>query len=51
MFVNAYFIPGNWAAGTFLGLFAGQWIGTLFLIIAMLMLGRVNREEEAVALL
>ncbi len=51
VFVNAYFIPGNWAAGTFLGLFAGQWIGTLFLIIAMLMLGRVNREEEAVALL
>jgi drug/metabolite transporter (DMT)-like permease len=48
VFVNAYFIPGNWAPGTFLGLFAGQWIGTLLLLFAMLMLSRVNREEEMI---
>ncbi len=44
VFVNAYFIPGNQAAGTYLGLFAGQWIGTALLLFAMLMLSRVNRE-------
>jgi drug/metabolite transporter (DMT)-like permease len=49
VFVNAYFIPGNWAAGTFLGLFAGQWVGTALLIAAMLMLSRVNRQEEVAA--
>lgn len=45
VFVNAYFISGNWAPGTFLGLFGGQWVGTLLLLFAMLMLSRVNREE------
>lgn len=50
VFVNAYFIPGNWAAGTFLGLFVGQWIGTLILLFAMLMLSRVNMREETAAL-
>ena len=48
VFVNAYFIPGNWAPGTFLGLFAGQWIGTLLLLFAMFMLSRVNAAEESV---
>ena len=44
VFVNAYFIPGNLAAGTYFGLFAGQWLGTALLLFAMLMLSRVNRE-------
>ena len=48
VFVNAYFIPGNWAAGTFLGLYLGQWVGTVVLLVAMLMLSRVNKEEEVV---
>ncbi len=48
VFVNAYFIPGNWAPGTFLGLYFGQWVGTILLLAAMLMLSRVNREETAV---
>ena len=48
VFVNAYFIPGNWAPGTFLGLFTGQWIGTLLLLFAMLMLSRVNWQEETI---
>lgn len=48
IFVNAYFIPGNWAPGTFLGLFVGQWIGTGILLFAVLMLSRVNQEELAV---
>lgn len=47
VFVNAYFIPGNWAQGTIFGLFAGQWIGTLLLLFAMLMLSRVNEQEES----
>ena len=47
VFVNAYFIPGNWASGTFLGLFAAQWLGTALLLFAMFMLSRVNREETA----
>lgn len=45
VFVNAYLIPGAWQPGTYFGLFAGQWIGTLLLFAAMLMLSRVNREE------
>ncbi|HTR18487.1 MAG TPA: EamA family transporter [Candidatus Paceibacterota bacterium] len=49
VFVNAYFIPGNWAAGTFLGLFLGQWAGTALLLFAMFMLSRVNQEETVVA--
>ena len=43
VFVNAYFFPGNQAAGTYFGLFPGQWLGTILLLIAMLMLSRVNR--------
>ena len=45
VFVNAYFIPGNHAPGTFMGLFIGQWIGTVLLLFAMLMLSRVNQES------
>ncbi len=45
VFVNAYLIPGAWQPGTYLGLFAGQWAGTLLLFAAMFMLSRVNREE------
>jgi drug/metabolite transporter (DMT)-like permease len=44
VFVNAYFIPGNQTAGTYFGLFVGQWLGTALLLFAMLMLSRVNRE-------
>lgn len=44
VFVNAYFIPGNQTAGTYFGLFAGQWLGTGLLLFAMFMLSRVNRE-------
>lgn len=47
VFVNAYFIPGNWADGTYFGLAPLQWLGTLLLLIAMLMLSRVNREALA----
>ncbi|MCR4325754.1 MAG: DMT family transporter [Patescibacteria group bacterium] len=45
VFVNAYFIPGNQAPGTWFGLYAMQWLGTILLLFAMLMLSRVNREE------
>ena len=45
--MNAYFIPGNQAAGTYFGLFIGQWIGTALLLYAMLMLSRVNQEVLA----
>lgn len=45
VFVNAYFIPGNQVSGTYFGLFAGQWFGTLLLLFAMLMLSRVNQQE------
>lgn len=45
VFVNAYFIPGNQATGAYFGLYVGQWLGTLLLLFAMLMLSRVNREE------
>lgn len=44
VFVNAYFIPGNQAPGSYFGLYLGQWIGTALLLFAMLMLSRVNRE-------
>ena len=44
VFVNAYFIPGNQIAGTYFGLFPGQWVGTIVLLLAMLMLSRVNQE-------
>jgi len=47
VFVNAYFIPGNQSAGTYFGLFAGQWLGTVILLFAMFMLSRVNREVLA----
>jgi drug/metabolite transporter (DMT)-like permease len=47
VFVNAYFIPGNQAPGTYFGLFAAQWFGTAFLLFAMLMLSRVNQEALA----
>ncbi|MDR3570775.1 MAG: DMT family transporter [Candidatus Pacebacteria bacterium] len=49
VFVNAYFIPGNWAPGSTLGLYAGQWAGTLILLLSMFMLSRVNREESSLA--
>ena len=46
VFVNAYFIPGNQAAGTYFGLFAGQWLGTALLLVReSLMLSRVNVQE------
>lgn len=48
VFVNAYFIPGNQSEGTYFGLFAGQWVGTVLLLLAMLMLSRVNRESITV---
>ncbi len=47
VFVNAYFIPGNWAPGTYFGLATGQWAGTALLLFAMLMLSRVNKEALA----
>ena len=47
VFVNAYFIPGNWASGTYFGLYATQWLGTILLLFAMLMLSRVNQETLA----
>ncbi len=43
--VNAYFIAGVMQPGTQLGLFLGQWVGTLLLLCALYMLSRVNREE------
>ena len=46
VFVNAYFIPGNWAPGTYWGLAIGQWAGTAILLVAVVMLGRVNRDER-----
>ncbi len=49
VFVNAYFIPGNQASGTYLGLYAGQWLGTALLLFAMLMLSRVNKETDVPA--
>lgn len=45
VFVNAYFIPGNWASGTLFGLAPMQWLGTALLVVAVLMLTGVNREE------
>lgn len=45
VFVNAYFIPSDQQAGMFLGLFAGQWVGSIILLIAVFMLMRVNRQE------
>jgi drug/metabolite transporter, DME family len=47
VFVNAYFIAGNVAAGTYFGLYLGQWIGTLLLLGALYMLSRENRDEVA----
>lgn len=44
VFVNAYFIPGNQTFGTLFGLYPGQWVGTVLLLLAMWMLSRVNRE-------
>lgn len=45
--VNAYFIAGVMQPGTTLGLYIGQWIGTLLLLLALYMLTRVNAEEQA----
>lgn len=42
--VNAYFIVAEPIPGAFLGLQLGQWIGTVLLLIAILMLSRVNQE-------
>src|SRR3989338_7600300 len=43
--VNAYFIAGVMQPGTTLGLYVGQWLGTMLLLLALYMLSRVNREE------
>lgn len=48
VFVNAYFIAGNNAPGTYFGLFVGQWIGTALLLCSLYMLSRENRDELAV---
>lgn len=48
VFVNAYFIAQAPVAGAFMGLLPGQWLGTILLLLAMLMLSRVNRETETV---
>jgi len=45
VFVNAYFIAGVAQQGTHLGLYIGQWIGTLILLFALYMLSRVNKES------
>jgi hypothetical protein len=45
--VNAYFIAGNNAPGTYFGLFVGQWAGTALLLFALYMLSRENQEEVA----
>ncbi|MBV9159906.1 MAG: DMT family transporter [Candidatus Kaiserbacteria bacterium] len=47
VFVNAYFIPGAWPAGTYVGLYIGQWVGTALLLFALYMLTRVNSESAA----
>lgn len=49
VFVNAYFIPGASPAGSYFGLFAGQWLGTALLLAALYMLSRVNQAESALA--
>ncbi|MEY4747260.1 MAG: hypothetical protein RLZZ416_309 [Candidatus Parcubacteria bacterium] len=46
VFINAHFIPDAQGVGPYFGLFAGQWLGTLLLLLAMLMLSRVNQESE-----
>lgn len=45
VFVNALFIEGIARQGTYLGLYVGQWTGTLLLLGALYMLSRVNRDE------
>lgn len=45
VFVNAYFIPGAWPEGTYVGLYLGQWVGTALLLYALYMLSRVNQSE------
>lgn len=45
--VNAYFIAGIAQPGTTLGLYLGQWLGSVLLLFALYMLSRVNRSEEA----
>lgn len=42
--VNAYFIVGLSQPGTTLGLYLGQWVGAMLLLLALYMLSRVNRE-------
>ncbi len=46
--VNAYFIAGVMQEGTTLGLYLGQWIGSMLLLFALYMLSRVNRQEAIV---
>lgn len=46
--VNAYFIAGVSQAGTTLGLYIGQWAGTMLLLAALYMLSRVNTREDGV---
>ncbi|MCE9541147.1 DMT family transporter [Candidatus Kaiserbacteria bacterium] len=44
--INAYFIAGMAQAGTSFGLYAGQWVGTMILLLALYMLSRVNTEDS-----
>ncbi len=43
--VNAYFIAGAMQPGTTLGLYLGQWVGSMLLLFALYMLSRINRAE------
>lgn len=43
--VNAYFIAQAVQPGTYLGLYAGQWAGSMLLLFALYQLSRVNNEE------
>lgn len=47
VFVNAYFVPGANGAGSYFGLFAGQWAGTVLLLGALYMLSRENADLNA----
>lgn len=46
VFVNAAFIAHVPAAGTWAGLYVGQWVGTALLLFALYRLTRVNKTEE-----
>ena len=44
--INAYFIESVHQPGTFLGLFALQWLGTALLLFALYRLSRFNQAEK-----